>query len=204
MVRYILGIPFAAGVTLSLFFLMRFLVTGEFKPPEEDASVGDIDISREDRDETLRTDDPARQRPERKEPPPPPQTIQAVKPPKADTVQVNLSDLTAVEIDPNAGFTSDSDVQPVVRIEPSYPFKAAERGIEGWVIVKFTITENGTVENAQVVRCIENGSEVSIQSCDFRKEAEKAVNRWKYRPRTEGGTAVSWQDEVMLTFDLEK
>ena len=43
--------------------------------------------------------------------------------------------------------SGDSDVSPLVRIEPVYPRKAAMRGVEGFVILKFDITPLGSVSN---------------------------------------------------------
>jgi protein TonB len=77
---------------------------------------------------------------------------------------------------------SDQDVLPLVRIAPDYPPRAAQRGIEGWVIVQFTITPTGTVKDALVVEAEPTGL--------FEQSALKAIARWRYNPRVEGGVAV--------------
>ena len=46
---------------------------------------------------------------------------------------------------------SDRDVIPLVRINPEYPRRAQERGIEGWVQFEFTITPSGTVADVKVI-----------------------------------------------------
>ena len=71
MMRLIAGAPFAVGVTLALFYLMRSLITGDFAPPEEAEIVGEINIAREERNEETRQDE-NQQRPEQREAPPPP------------------------------------------------------------------------------------------------------------------------------------
>lgn len=92
---------------------------------------------------------------------------------------------------------SDRDVIPLVRIEPDYPPRAAERGVEGWVVLQFTITPAGTVKDAKVVDAEPKGI--------FDAAAVKAVERWKYNPKVEGGVAVERRGvQVMLTFKLEK
>lgn len=92
---------------------------------------------------------------------------------------------------------SDRDVIPLVRIEPDYPPRATERGIEGWVVVQFTITPAGTVKDAKVVDADPKGI--------FETAAVKAVERWKYNPKVENGVAVERRGvQVMLTFKLEK
>ena len=92
---------------------------------------------------------------------------------------------------------SDRDVIPLVRIEPDYPPRASERGIEGWVVIQFTITPAGTVKDAKVVEAEPKGI--------FDAAAVKAVERWKYNPKVEGGVAVERRGvQVMLTFKLER
>jgi len=77
---------------------------------------------------------------------------------------------------------SDRDVIPLVRIEPEYPNRAANRGIEGWVLVQFTITPAGTVKDAKVVDAAPKGY--------FEESALKAIGKWRYNPKIEGGVAV--------------
>ena len=77
---------------------------------------------------------------------------------------------------------SDQDVLPLVRIAPEYPARAAARGIEGWVIVQFTITPTGSVRDPMVVEAMPNNV--------FDDAALKAIARWRYNPKVEGGVAV--------------
>jgi protein TonB len=92
---------------------------------------------------------------------------------------------------------SDRDVIPLVRIEPEYPQRAAQRGLEGYVVVRFTITPAGTIKDPTVVESEPKGI--------FDSAALKAVMRWKYNPKIEEGTAVERRGvQVRLTFQLEK
>ncbi|TNE41186.1 MAG: energy transducer TonB [Alphaproteobacteria bacterium] len=196
MIRYILGIPFAVGVTLSLFFLMRFLITQELEPPEKLEGAGKIEIAREKRDENVRRED-ATKRPERKDqPPPPPKLDQSRRPPKADNVQLDLSSLQGVDLDMSTNFRTDADVQPIVRVPPQYPQRAASRGIEGWCLVEFTVTEDGSVIDPVVLDSEPPGT--------WDNAVKRAVVRWKYNPRLEGGKPVAWKVQTVLTFELEK
>ncbi|MGH7822378.1 MAG: energy transducer TonB [Candidatus Binatia bacterium] len=91
---------------------------------------------------------------------------------------------------------SDRDVMPLVRINPDYPPRAQSRGIQGWVIVQFTITAAGTVADARVVEAQPKGI--------FDDAAVKAVSRWKYNPMVQDGVAVERRGiQVRLTFQLE-
>jgi protein TonB len=94
------------------------------------------------------------------------------------------------------GAGSDRDVMPLVRINPDYPPRALNRGIEGWVQVQFTITEQGTVTDAIVV----DSSPKNI----FDEAALKAISRWRYNPKVEGGVSQARIGmQTILRFTLE-
>ena len=123
-----------------------------------------------------------------------------VLPPNIDTSAV-LSGLSLGIGGDGAGVgggaaASDRDVVPLVRIEPDYPARAAQRGIEGYVVVRFTISAAGTIKDATVV---------DAQPKDiFDSAALQAVSRWKYKPKIENGTPVERQGvQVRLAFQLE-
>lgn len=91
---------------------------------------------------------------------------------------------------------SDRGVAPLVRVNPEYPRRAQERGIEGWVHVRFTITAAGTVKDLVVVDSEPKGV--------FDEAASKAVLRWRYNPRVENGVAVERPGEqTLIRFKLE-
>jgi protein TonB len=92
---------------------------------------------------------------------------------------------------------ADRDVVPLVRIEPDYPARAAQRGIEGYAVVQFTITPAGTVKDPIVIDAEPDGV--------FDSAAVAAVSRWKYNPKMEGGVAVERRGiRVKLAFKLEQ
>jgi protein TonB len=77
---------------------------------------------------------------------------------------------------------SDQDVMPLVRINPEYPARALNSHTEGWVLVQFTITATGAVKDPIIVE--------SEPPRVFDSAALKAVARWRYNPKVEGGVAV--------------
>lgn len=104
-------------------------------------------------------------------------------------------DASGVKMNLTAG-GSDRGVAPLVRVNPEYPRKALERGIEGWVHVRFTITAAGTVKDLVVVDSEPKGV--------FDEAASKAVLRWRYNPRVENGVAVERVGEqTLIRFKLE-
>jgi protein TonB len=92
---------------------------------------------------------------------------------------------------------SDRDIMPLVRINPDYPPRAQSRGVEGWVLVQFTITAAGTVRDAKVIDASPKGY--------FEDAALKAISRWRYNPKVQEGVAVERVGvQVKLSFNMER
>ena len=150
----------------------------------------------------------------KKEPPPDrpppvqrPQVVAATPQPRilldfeVPAVEVGLAGgdgpwLGAYGIAPRAGGAADSDVVPIVRIEPQYPREALIRGIEGWVRVEFMILEDGSVDDVMVVE--------AQPARIFDRPTIRAVQRWKFRPRYEDGRAVRRRGAQTIEFRLDE
>lgn len=194
MLRLLLGALGAVPITLALFFLMRFLISTPPPKLDETETIGEIKIARDIRDEKTNVEENVKRPEQREAPPPPPKLTSSRRPPKQDSINVNIGDV-GMTIDPNGDFRSDSDIQPIVRVNPQYPPRAAERGVEGWVHLEFTVTEQGTTENVVVLDADPPGI--------FNRAAIRAVEKWKYKPMMVNGKPVRWKTEVVLTFELE-
>lgn len=197
-----LGLSVLLGgvVTLALFFLMQWLIAGPGGAARDDVYGQVIDFVRVRQDsETERR----LRKPIKKLEKPAPKT------PNIDvgpTQKPRLSMPTNITNDMKLGFQlaggldfgaapSDADVIPLVRIEPNYPERALSRGIEGWVLLEFSITPQGTVKDVSVVD--------SDPPRIFDRAAERAVRKWKYRPRIEDGEAVTRTGvQIVLTFKM--
>ena len=119
-----------------------------------------------------------------------------VDPTKVDN-PIQLKADTGLPKDIGGGMTFGRDTQavPLVRIPPEYPQRAANQGLEGWVKVRFTITEIGGVEDAIIVE-----SSASV----FESSALKAIVRWRYNPEVVNGQAVERGGvETLLRFTLQ-
>jgi periplasmic protein TonB len=79
-------------------------------------------------------------------------------------------------------WAADTDLVPAARVRPVYPYSALIQGQEGYVIVEFTVTRRGSVEDARVV---ESTHRV------FESAALAAVARTRYRPRVVDGLTVA-------------
>jgi TonB family protein len=75
----------------------------------------------------------------------------------------------------------DSEYLPIVKPAPVYPPRALASGIEGFVVVRYTVTTTGETGNLEV---IESTSEI------FDRAALAAVAKFKYVPRTIEGTPI--------------
>jgi protein TonB len=89
----------------------------------------------------------------------------------------------------------DGDAVPIVRIEPQYPRDALLKGLEGWVRLRFTIREDGSVADVSVI-----GAEPSKV---FNRNAVRAVMRWKFKPRIVDGQPVRRQGQQTIEFKLD-
>jgi protein TonB len=184
--------------TLTVFWLLWHLVDSAFDISKmNEATRIEFSRLRQDTKVTSKRDEKV----ERQRPPPTPNQPRIAM--ATSGVESDVATLNPV-LDPNSAMSgmkltagSDSDVIPLVRIPPEYPRRAASRGREGWVQVQFTITPTGTVKDAVVV----NSDPKNI----FDDAALKAIARWRYNPRVEGGVAVERVGvQTIIRFELEK
>ncbi len=106
--------------------------------------------------------------------------------PDVPRVAMRVRPVVALEIELRPGAlpkmqAADGDLLPIVKIPPRFPVVAARRGIEGYVLIEYTVTRTGSVSDVVVV---ESSSEV------FEQPALDAVSKFKYKPRVVDGRAV--------------
>lgn len=91
---------------------------------------------------------------------------------------------------------SDGDAIPIVRVQPQYPSRPASKGIEGYVVIGFSISPTGAVLNPVVVEASPAGV--------FDRAALAAVKKFKYKPKVIDQKAVA-VDGVLhrIVFELE-
>jgi len=169
--------------TMVLFLTMKILVTGrDYEIEDEIASLG-IDFVRVERDEDVNTKSRAPKRPSKEQPdePPPPPKLNNVSRPNANNASMSADlgqfDLGGMNLDAPV----DGDALAIVRVLPRYPTRALSRGIEGWVLLEFAISELGLAIDPIVIEADPPGI--------FNRSAINAVKRWKYKPMVEDGRA---------------
>ncbi|GAB1270030.1 energy transducer TonB [Aurantivibrio infirmus] len=175
----------AASFTAALFLLMSYLITPSGEIPTTDVDNVIVEITRKPRDLILTNEPPPLpEKPSLEKLPPPPPIIRT-QPTLDDYKNKYIAEIPTIgvgELPTDAG-AGDRHATPIVRIPPQYPPNALERGIEGWVLVEFTISIGGTVEDIVVV----DGEPQGV----FDREAKRALKRWKYQPKVIDGKAMS-------------
>ncbi len=84
---------------------------------------------------------------------------------------------------------------PVRTVAPEYPADLKRQGVTGLVMVTFTVTTQGNVENPVVERS---------PHPDFAREAVAAVRKWKFRPARQNGEPVEHKVTVPIQFRIEE
>lgn len=95
----------------------------------------------------------------------------------AHEMQDQASDVSGLQKEVKPTVASATNVNtstvPYYKIKPKYPQEALESNIEGYVLMKIDISEDGSVENVKVT----GGEKVSL----FETAAMRAVAKWKYK-----------------------
>lgn len=201
--RYMISLVLGIIVAGLLFALMDALISGSDRGQVTARDVKFVDFIRVKRDETTRTKE--RQVPEKPEPPkkPPPPQLAAQQQdtrPTPPELNINMPNIGASFAgtgpylgNPFAGAaTGDGEVIPIVQIEPQYPREALMKCIGGVVNLRFTILEDGSVEDPSVVS--------SDPPRLFDRSALRAIVRWKFKPRIVDGRPVKREATLPLEF----
>ncbi len=205
--RYLMSLGAGTVMGLLLFLLMSTLISGGEGFVKDEGGGKVVDFIRIRQDEI--TNIKQRQKPKEPEPPkkpPPPPKLKVAKQDKPPPTQMRM-ETPNIDISLGAGggpflgawnpgdISSDGDVIPIVRINPQYPREALMTGTEGFVEIEFTIMEDGTVANAEVIR--------SEPRRIFNRAALRAIYRWKFKPRIIDGVAVQRRARQTIEFNME-
>lgn len=203
-VRFLAGAPVAAIVTIELFLMMHSLIADKDAAIDEDAQRTRIVLNQAVEDITPL--------PKRELLPadiagiiaPPPAPRIAVIKTGAPTVPgvgiagripaLSVRDVDISRQDINFR-VSDRDAQPLVRIPPLYPPRAAERGVEGDCLMVFDVGPDGTPYNIRIRNC---------SSDIFAAASLRAVEQWRYAPKiVKGQTVARTEVETLITYRFE-
>jgi protein TonB len=107
---------------------------------------------------------------------------------------VNLPDID-IDIDVGGGVQIARELAPLVRIPPEYPERALMKRTEGFVMLRFTVTETGSVADPVIVSSEPPGV--------FDRAAIRSVLRWKFQPQLADGKPVSVITYTRVNFIME-
>ena len=88
----------------------------------------------------------------------------------------------------------NSQLVPLVRINPQYPRNELLGGVEGWVKIQFVVTADGSVSSPKIVD--------SKPPRVFDSSALRAIKKWKFKPKVVNGVAVEQAGSQIIEFKL--
>lgn len=84
-------------------------------------------------------------------------------------------------------------MEPLIALSPSYPPRARRSGLEGYVVVEFSVNADGIVEAPRVV--------AAQPRRVFEQAALDAVRRWRYPPRADDAQPVTVRRQIDFRLD---
>ncbi len=199
-VRWAASMVMAALITLGLFYFMQALIaTGEgLNEPLTvvkivDSTMPDIElevIEEIDKPELIEEVTEIVEEVERQV------TISDGPDLNIDRSQVQID--TGLELSNASISATDGDYLPLVAIAPQYPTRAAQRGIQGWCLVSFTVDGLGNVVEESIV--VVDAEPPNI----FDRSSERAAARFKFQPRVVDGQGVAVPGvQYLFRYELE-
>lgn len=181
--RYIISIALGAVVTFGLLWLMRSVIANPDAATDSGVKGRVIEFVRVQDDQEVIV------KKRKPEPPPPPDEPPPNMPkPTFDSSVTMGVDIGAVQVDVDidmsgtGGFSSDGEYLPIVKVQPIYPRRAQTRGIEGFVLLEFTVTSTGAVRDPVVIEAKPPGI--------FDRAAINAALKFKYKPKVVNGESI--------------
>jgi len=201
-VRLIIGIIFGLVVTAALFWTMQYLIETADRELNEGTSGNLVDFVRLKRDESIQ-----RRQLKPKKPPPPDAPPPQPPTPQLDNLNPNAEKIAIsaapveTDIEMSGGFSlgvGEGDYLPIVKVAPIYPQRALSRGIEGFCVVQYTVTKQGTIRDPFVI-------EDQCTSSLFHRASIQAALKFKYKPRVIDGQAVEVPGvQNKFTYEIEE
>lgn len=125
------------------------------------------------------------------------QNVERLSPTSAGGSAIGFAvDMPNVEIDLGGSIQIARELTPLVRIPADYPVSALAKGIEGFVEMRFVVTETGAVADPEVLRADPPGI--------FDRSARRAVLKWKYQPQMVEGKPTRVVSYARLVFQLDE
>lgn len=185
--RSLIGVIIALAVTLSLFWVMQYLIATGNSALNEDGAGNLVDFVRVKRDESVKQRQLKPKKPPPPDAPPPQPPTPQLESLNANAEKIAISEVPVeTDIEMTGGFSlgvGEGDYLPIVKVAPIYPNRALTRGIEGYCVVQYTVTRQGTTKDPVVIAS-------QCTSDLFHSASLNAALKFKYKPRIMDGQAV--------------
>ncbi|MAD09664.1 MAG: energy transducer TonB [Pseudomonadota bacterium] len=202
MSRFLIAFVVSLAITLGLFFLMQSLIKMGGSALTEPPKGSVLDFVRIKPEEQVQKKERKPRKPPKPEEPPPPMDSPQMDSPSPDADSSGMSfaadvgDSMALEGGGLALEGGDGEYLPIVKVSPVYPRRALQRGIEGFVIVEFTVTKQGAVKDVFVIEANPEGI--------FEQAAMDAAKKFKYKPRVVNGEPAEVSGvQNRITFQID-
>ena len=201
-VRWLVSMAMATGITLGLFYFMQALIaTGERFDQRVnvvkivDATMPDIELEViEEIDKPELIDEVVQDTPDTPE-----KQINLDSGPSLNIERASVDIDTNLSLDNASISATDGDYLPLVAIAPQYPTRAAQRGIQGWCLVSFTVDGMGNVVEDTIN--VVDAEPASI----FDRSSIRAAARFKFQPRVVDGQGVEVPGvQYLFRYQLEE
>ncbi|PCJ25741.1 MAG: hypothetical protein COA96_06860 [SAR86 cluster bacterium] len=186
----------AALITFLLFYFMQFLISSEEGRLRIVNVIKVVDATVPEFKDILFIDEPK------------PEPVIQDKPLEEDNLPRNPDSVFGLNINPGfipvpavepplIGLTLSNNIMvPLIRTMASYPNRALQNGIEGFVELSFTVNKLGNVEDPVVINAQPPGT--------FERSALRAIRKWKYSPAVEEGEPVpSYDVRQRIVFQID-
>jgi protein TonB len=198
-IRWIVSMLLALLITLGLFYFMQALIATGAQIESNVTVVKMVDATMPDIEMEVVREIEKPEAIEQLDTPPPEITERQTSLDSGPSLSIQRA---AVEIDTDLSIggasisITDGEMLPLVNVTPTYPTRAASRGIEGWCQVSFTVTDTGGVRDVVVVDAEPAGI--------FDTSSIRAAEKFKFQPKVVDGKGVEVPNvQYIFRYELE-
>ena len=198
-IRWIVSMLLALLITLGLFYFMQALIATGAQIESNVTVVKMVDATMPDIEMEVVREIEKPEAIEQLDTPPPEITERQANLDSGPSLSIQRA---AVEIDTDLSIggasisITDGEMLPLVNVTPTYPTRAASRGIEGWCQVSFTVTDTGGVRDVVVVDAEPAGI--------FDTSSIRAAEKFKFQPKVVDGKGVEVPNvQYIFRYELE-
>ncbi len=198
-IRWFVSMILALLITLGLFFVMQALIATGAQIEQNVNVVKIVDATMPEIEMEVVREIERPEPTEQLDTPPPEIQERQVAVDAGPSLSIQRA-AVQIETDLSIGGASisitDGEMLPLVNVTPTYPTRAASRGIEGWCQVSFTVTDTGGVRDVVVV----DAEPPEI----FDTASIRAAEKFKFQPKVVDGKGVEVPNvQYVFRYQLE-